>query len=81
MNSTDVLTIKENGKFTLPDDITERYQFKKEKHFRIIETQNGVLLIPLTDEPMNADLQAEIEEWQALGEQSWKMFTNEEPAS
>lgn len=74
MNSTEVLTIKENGKFTLPDDIAERYQFKKETNFRIIETQSGVLLIPLTDEPMNADLQTEIEEWKALGLESWEMF-------
>ena len=26
--TTQVLTIEENGKFTLPEDITERYQFK-----------------------------------------------------
>lgn len=76
-----MLKIKETGKFTLPDDITERYQFKKETHFRIIQTQNGVLLIPLTDEPMNADLQAEIEEWQAAGSESWEMFEYEESAS
>lgn len=81
MNSTDVLTIKENGKFTLPDEITERYQFKKETHFRIIETQNGVLLIPLTDEPIDAELQVEIEEWQSLGSESWEMFEYEEPPS
>lgn len=81
MNSTDVLTIKENGKFTLPDDITERYQFKTESHFRIIETQNGVLLIPLTDQPMKTELQAEIEEWQVAGSESWEMFDYEETAS
>ncbi len=81
MNSTNVLTIKENGKFTLPDDITERYHFKKETDFRIIETQNGVLLIPLTDEPMNLELRAEIEEWQSLGQDSLDMFDYEELAS
>lgn len=81
MNSAEVLTIKENGTFTLPDDITERYQFKKETNFRIIETQNGVLLIPLSDEPMNSELSSEIEEWQAVGSAGWDMFDYEEPAS
>jgi hypothetical protein len=35
--------------------------------FRVIETKKGVLLIPLTDEPMDNELKAEIEEWQAAG--------------
>jgi bifunctional DNA-binding transcriptional regulator/antitoxin component of YhaV-PrlF toxin-antitoxin module len=65
MNS--VLTIEENGKLTLPNDIVERYQFKRESQFRIIETQKGVLLIPLTDEPMNNKLKAELNEWQTIG--------------
>ncbi len=29
MNSTEVLTIEETGKLILPNDIVERYQFKK----------------------------------------------------
>ena len=78
MNS--VLTIEENGKLTLPEDITERYQFKKETQFRIIETQKGVLLIPLTAEPMNDDLKTELEEWQTLGADAWEMFDYEETA-
>lgn len=47
--SNEVLTIEENGKFTLPVEIVERYQFKKETKFRVIETEKGVLLVPLTD--------------------------------
>ena len=78
MNSTEVVTIEENGKFTLPDKIVERYQFKKETQFRIIETQKGVLLIPLTDEPMNDELKVEIEEWQTIGTNGWEMFGFEE---
>jgi bifunctional DNA-binding transcriptional regulator/antitoxin component of YhaV-PrlF toxin-antitoxin module len=78
--TTEVLTIKENGKFTLPDEIVERYQFKKETQFRIIETQKGVLLIPLTDAPMNDELKSELEEWQTIGENAWEMFGFEENA-
>ena len=78
--TTEVLTIKENGKFTLPDDIVERYQFKRETQFRIIETQKGVLLIPMTSEPMSSELKNELEEWQAIGENAWEMFDFEENA-
>lgn len=59
---TEVLTIEENGKFTLPDEIVERYKFKKQTQFRIIPTQKGVLLIPLTDAPVSDELNAELEE-------------------
>jgi len=75
-----VLTIEENGKLTLPDDIVERYQFKRETQFRIIETQKGILLIPLTDEPMNDELKTELEEWQAIGADGWETFEFEENA-
>jgi bifunctional DNA-binding transcriptional regulator/antitoxin component of YhaV-PrlF toxin-antitoxin module len=75
-----VLTIDENGKLTLPNEIVERYQFKRETQFRIIETQKGVLLIPLTDEPINDELKTELEEWQAIGANGWEMFAFEEKA-
>ena len=78
--TTEVLTIEEYGKFTLPDEIVERYQFKRETQFRIIETQKGVLLIPLTDAPMNDELKSELEEWQSIGENTWEMFDFEENA-
>ena len=80
MSSTDVLTVKESGDLTLPADIIERYQIEKEMQFRVIETQKGVLLIPLTDEPMNGELKVEIEEWQAVGAEGWDIFEFEEPA-
>jgi bifunctional DNA-binding transcriptional regulator/antitoxin component of YhaV-PrlF toxin-antitoxin module len=76
--TTEVLTIKENGKFTLPDEIVERYQFKKETQFRIIPTQKGVLLIPMASEPMRSELKNELEEWQSIGENAWEMFDFEE---
>lgn len=72
--TTEVLTIKESGKLTLPEDITERYQFKKETRFRIVETQKGILLIPLSDAPMNDELKAELEQWQTIGANGWRIF-------
>ena len=78
MSSTEVLTVKESGDLTLPADIIERYQIENEMQFRIIETQKGVLLIPLTDERMTDELQTELEEWQELGA-DWDMFEYVEP--
>lgn len=74
MSSTNVLTVKESGDLTLPAEIVGRYQIEREMQFRIIETKKGVLLIPLTDEPMNGELKAEIEEWQVIGGERWVMF-------
>ncbi len=78
--AAEVLTIKETGKFALPKDIVERYQFNKENRFRIIETQNGVLLVPLTDQPMSDELKTQLEEWQPIGTDGWEMFEFEEIA-
>jgi bifunctional DNA-binding transcriptional regulator/antitoxin component of YhaV-PrlF toxin-antitoxin module len=65
MDST--LVIEPGGKLTLPDDVLTRYGFDQNTTIRIIETQSGILLVPLTDEPMSDDLKAELEEWQTLG--------------
>ena len=77
--ATEVLTIKENGKFTLPDDIVERYQFKRETQFRIIETQKGVLLVPMTNEPMNERTEIRTRRMASnRRENAWEMFDFEE---
>ena len=64
------LTI-ENGRITLPKDVLGRYRLEDDTPLRMIETRNGILLIPLTDDPMTESLRAEIEEWQALGNESF----------
>jgi hypothetical protein len=70
------LTI-ENGRITLPEDVIGRYRFDDKTPIRIIETSNGILLIPLTNEPMSSSLLAEIAEWQALGTESLAEFPYE----
>lgn len=78
MRSTEIINVKESGDLTLPAEIVERYQIEREMQFRIIETKNGVLLIPLIDAPMEGDLREEVEEWQAAGANSWDMFESYE---
>jgi bifunctional DNA-binding transcriptional regulator/antitoxin component of YhaV-PrlF toxin-antitoxin module len=68
----------ENGKITLPEDLRDRYRLNEETPLRIIETRNGILLVPITDEPMTADLRDELEAWQELGAESFGMFPFEE---
>jgi bifunctional DNA-binding transcriptional regulator/antitoxin component of YhaV-PrlF toxin-antitoxin module len=68
----------ENGKITLPEDVLDRYRLNDETPLRIIETRNGILLVPLTDEPMTADLRNELEAWQELGADSFGLFPYEE---
>lgn len=62
----------ENGKITFPEDVLDRYRLDEETPLRIIEARNGILLVPLTDEPMTAKLREELEAWQELGGDSFE---------
>ncbi len=62
------------GEIALPDEVRQRYGMEAETPLRVIETRNGVLLVPLTDAPMSPELQGELAEWQSLGSRSWGMF-------
>jgi len=54
-----------------------RYRLTNGARLKMIETRNGILLIPLTDEPMSESMRAEIDEWQALGTESFELFPYE----
>ena len=70
------LTI-ENGRITLPRDVVGRYRLEDDTPLRMIETRSGILLVPLTKEPMSSALSAEIPQWQALGVESLELFPYE----
>ena len=71
-------TIGYGGQVTLPDDVQERYGLRPEVSVRLIETRSGLLLVPVTDAPMSAELTQEIQEWQALGADAWAQFPYED---
>jgi bifunctional DNA-binding transcriptional regulator/antitoxin component of YhaV-PrlF toxin-antitoxin module len=71
------LTMGERGEITLPDGVRQRYGLGPETSVRIIETSGGILLVPLTDEPMNEDLITELQEWQSLSAESWEQAFDE----
>ncbi|MBC7929675.1 MAG: AbrB/MazE/SpoVT family DNA-binding domain-containing protein [Rubrivivax sp.] len=79
MSVVEKLIIEDGGRITLPSNVLDRYGLADETIVRIIETQKGILLIPLTDEPMSEALASELREWQAVGSESWDMFPFEEP--
>ena len=71
------LMIGQSGEIALPKSVREHYQLKPNTPIRLIETRSGILLIPITGEPMSAELKQEIGEWQSLSEGSWAMFPYE----
>lgn len=68
------LLVEESGKISLPEDVRYRYGLTQDTSVRIIETRGGILLVPLTSEPMSQDLARELEEWQSLGAENLEMF-------
>ncbi len=68
------LTLERDGRVTLPQVVRERYGMTAETPLRLIETRNGILLVPLTDEPMSEELAQELADWQAATIQSLPVF-------
>jgi hypothetical protein len=72
------VTLKPGGELTLPTTLCERYGMTPAVPIRVIETRSGLLLIPLTDAPMDAALEKELAEWQQLSSTVWDVFPFEE---
>jgi len=68
------LIVGHEGEILLPEEVRERYGLQPNKHVRVIETRDGILLVPLTDEPMSQELQQELAAWQSLSAETWEMF-------
>lgn len=58
------LLLEPNGTIKLPKKSLKRYGFEEKMPIRVIETKEGVLLIPLTNQPMKDELKQEIAKWQ-----------------
>ena len=72
------LIVEDGGKISLPEEVREHYGLTPDTPIRIIETRGGILLVPLTNEPMSDTLARELDEWQSLGASSLEMFPYEE---
>ncbi len=72
------VTLKPGGELTLPATLCERYGMTPDVPIRVIETRSGLLLIPLTRAPMDAELAKELADWQQLSSTVWDAFPFEE---
>jgi AbrB family looped-hinge helix DNA binding protein len=76
----EILTVGPSGEIELPGEVRERYGIAPASPLRLIETRGGILLVPLDDAPMGAELAEELAQWQALSAETWEMFPfDEEP--
>ena len=73
-------TIDLTGSVVLPAELRSRYHLDPATSVRLVETRHGLLLIPLTNDPVPAALQRELDEWQSLDATGWDAFPYEESA-
>lgn len=74
MECSKPLLIEAGGKITIPEAVRSRYGFEPNMPIRVIETQSGILLVPLIDAPMSEGLKAEQAEWPSLEAEALAMF-------
>ena len=72
------LTMGTGGEVQLPEEVRERYGLVPQTSLRLVETSGGILLVPQNGAPISAELVRELEEWQALGAESWGSFPYED---
>jgi hypothetical protein len=77
----DNLLMKPDGALPLPPALVQRYGLTPETPIRVIETQSGILLVPITNQPMSKELAEELAQWQQLSMECWDQFPYEEPAA
>lgn len=76
--STTIVSPK--GEVALPKDLLLRHGLAGNSRVRIVETRSGILLMPLTDGPIDPRLARELAEWQSLGQSAWDRFPYEAEA-
>jgi hypothetical protein len=71
------LLLETNGTIKLPTESLKRYGFEQKMPIRLIETKEGVLLVPITNQPMSNELSREIAQWQEASSETWEDFSYE----
>ena len=74
-------TIDGLGSIHLPDEVCQRRGLLPNTRVRILETRHGVMIIPITEEPVPTELADELAAWQAAGIAGWDQFPYEESSS
>ena len=71
MNTT---VIDSAGAVVLPAELRTRHHLDPATILRIVETRHGLLLVPMTHQPMPAEFQEELDAWQSLDAAGWDAF-------
>ena len=71
MSST---VVNSSGEIKLPIDLLKRHGLAAHSTVRLVETRQGILLVPITGEEMSTSLAQELAAWQSLGTDSWEQF-------
>ena len=71
-------TIDEAGLLQIPSELGQRQGLLPNTKVRFVETNCGVLVIPLDDEPMSSELVEELAAWQSVGATAWGRFPYED---
>ncbi len=72
------VTVGPGGELTLPADVVLRKGFKPDRAVRVVETQSGVLLVPVDGQEIPEELARELDAWQELANDSSATFPYEE---
>ena len=72
------LVVGDRGEIALPESVCDRYRLGPDTRVRIIETRNGILLVPLTGEPPAPELAHELAVWESLSAATWDAFSYED---
>ena len=81
MKAMQSVTIDEGGRITLPEEALSKSGLAKRVPLRVIATRSGILLVPLTEEPMSKALAEELESWQSIGAESLDAFRFDEESA
>ena len=62
------------GELTLPEDVLRRCGLTPDRPVQVIETEGGLVLVPLHDGPVTPALAEELDAWQELAGEGWNDF-------
>jgi bifunctional DNA-binding transcriptional regulator/antitoxin component of YhaV-PrlF toxin-antitoxin module len=62
------------GVLIIPVNLCEKYGFREHTMIELVETEQGILLVPPTLEALEPELRRELEDWQAARDEAWALI-------
>lgn len=67
-----------DGAITLPAEIRERHGLTPDARVRIVEGTDAIVILPISDDARDEELDQELREWQLLAAEALEGFPYEE---